>query len=171
MKTTLAKLLEQSAKIEQLLIENAGEITPDISELLKIQKIELPQKVESYSFIMTKMHKTAEFYAEKAEFYKNLQKAHEKFIDTLKETMKFHMHLWGITEAIGIDSRFVLIPTQGSLEIVDESAVPERFKDIVQTVKIRHDDLKKAIKSGEQISGAKLNQGYSLRHYAAKPKT
>ena len=170
MKQSLAKLLEQSAQIETMLVESAGEITPEIASLLQIQKIDLPQKVESYSFLMTRMSKIAEFYAEKAEFYKGLQKAHERFSDTLKETMKFHMQLWGITEAIGIDSRFVLTPTQGTLEIIDEKAVPERFKDVVTTVKIRNDELKKAIKAGEQIEGAKINPGHSIRQYAAKPK-
>ena len=49
-----------------------------------------------------------------------------------------------------------------SLEVLDESLVPEKFKNEVVTIKVDKNAIKDAIKAGEEVDGVKLNDNTNL---------
>lgn len=58
----------------------------------------------------------------------------------------------------GDTSRLTLRENTPALEVDDETAVPEKFKTIIETVKIDKMAVKAAIKSGEDVAGAHLRE-------------
>lgn len=58
---------------------------------------------------------------------------------------------------------FSVSKTSGSLKIIDESKIPERFKSEKMVLEVKKDELKEALKNGEAIDGAELVVSDSLR--------
>ena len=58
---------------------------------------------------------------------------------------------------------FSVSKTSGSLKIIDESKIPERFKSEKMVFEVKKDELKEALKNGEAIDGAELVVSDSLR--------
>ena len=48
------------------------------------------------------------------------------------------------------------------VDVANEALIPQRFKEVVESVKINKTAIKEAIRSGNQVPGATLEQGYSL---------
>ena len=170
MKKSFAKLIEEANAVESLLIDSHGEVTPQIEELIKLQQTDIAHKVESYSYLMDHSESKAEFYKQQAEFWLKLSKAHNNFSKMLKDRMKFHMQLWGVTEIQGFDIKFTLSKSNPSLIIENQELVPDKFKDVVTTIEIRNNELKAALKK-EPIAGARLEESFSLRKTALKSPT
>lgn len=49
------------------------------------------------------------------------------------------------------------------VEILDESKIPEDYKEYIETCKVSKADLSKALKAGEKISGAELKERINLQ--------
>lgn len=49
------------------------------------------------------------------------------------------------------------------VEIIDESMVPEDYKEYVETVKVSKSDISKAMKAGKEIAGAELKERINLQ--------
>ena len=47
--------------------------------------------------------------------------------------------------------------------IFDEQDLPAKFVEIVQTQRINKVAIKEALKAGESVDGARIDQGFSLR--------
>ena len=58
---------------------------------------------------------------------------------------------------------FSVSKTSGSLKILDESKIPERFKTQKVIDEVKKEELKEALKNGEAIDGAELVISDSLR--------
>ena len=58
---------------------------------------------------------------------------------------------------------FSVSKTSGSLNIVDESKIPERFKTQKVIDEVKKEELKEALKNGEAIDGAEIVISDSLR--------
>jgi len=54
-KTTLYDLVKQQSAISQNLMENDGELTPEIEALIKQVSTDLPKKVDNYATFMDKL--------------------------------------------------------------------------------------------------------------------
>ena len=57
----------------------------------------------------------------------------------------------------------VVLGVAAEVVVDDEGSLPGQFKTIVQEVKIDRKSIADALKSGQQIPGARLERGTSLR--------
>lgn len=148
-------------------------LTADMLALMESDEATDEQITEVFGLITSKenkiCHLRADIIGEIAKFkaeeqrLATIRKAMENRVARLEEYIKSAMVALEVTEATAGTFKLSILPSQGSLEITDESKIPARFKTIVQTTKIDANGVKAAIKSGEHIDGAEIKPGYVLR--------
>lgn len=90
------------------------------------------------------------------------RKAIEKRAQALRDYMKFWMEQSGITR---IESPwFVLsvVKNPPGITVLDEALIPSEHKEIVTTIKLNKLSIKRAIQSGQDVPGARLESGTRL---------
>ena len=102
-----------------------------------------------------KCKEISRFYAEKSKKFDERKKSLKKMII---ETMK-SLNLKRIETETGT---FTIRNNAPCLVIDDESLIPNQFITIVQTNKIEKNEIKKAIKNGEDVEGVHLENSESL---------
>lgn len=167
---SLVSIVSEVNQLEKMLIEAGGEITPEIEALLTVKEVNLPQKVDNYSFILERMKSAEAFYKERSELFSSAARAFKNAQATLKERLKMAMHEMGVDELSGEEIRFKLSKSKPSLVIDELAAIPtEYFEQVVQN-ELQKDKLTEDLKIGE-VPGAHLEDSFSLRSYANSPKS
>lgn len=163
---SLVSIVNEALIIEKMLIESGGEINDDIEEALAVNSKELALKVDGYVEIIARFENLESYYKIRSEYFKNISSRCKKAVERLKENIKYGMNELGTNEIEGVDMRFKVTPTSGTLKITDEEAVPVQFKkEEIKTV-IDSKLLKEAMTNGLEVSGAEIIPGFSLRAYA-----
>lgn len=91
------------------------------------------------------------------------RKAIENTSKKVKDYVKMQMAVHDISKIDAGTFKLSLSPSSGSVEIDDMEQLPPRFKTIVQEVKVDKTAIKAAIKSGEDVPGCHIDEGYTLR--------
>lgn len=166
---SLLTIAQQVNSLETLLLESSGEITAEIESYLAVKDTQLPDKVDSYYFIMEKMENNEAYYKAQAEKFAAAAKTFKNARETLKERLKLAMREMSVDEISGHSFRFKLSNTKPKLIVEDEKLIPKEY--FVQTISttLEKDRLLEDLKIG-QIPGAKLEPSYSLRDYVNTPK-
>lgn len=148
-------------------------LTSDMLALMESEETTNEQIEAVFGEITAKENRICHFRAElmgeidkfKAEEKRiaTIRNAMENKAARLQEYIKQSMVSLGIDEITAGTFKLKLSPSVGSLEITDESAIPNKFKEIVQTVTVDKNAVKAAIKSGESVPGATIAEGWTLR--------
>lgn len=154
MKLTLYKA---SAEVEELLL--ADEIQ-EVALELAIES--MTERAEAVLAVSDKVGNFVDYckseekrIAEKRKYAENKQKR-------LKEYLQNCMEAAGFMEMEIGTKKAVIQKNPPKVIIDDEDLIPQEFKVIEQVTKIRKDEIKAALKSGE-VPGAHTEQGFSLR--------
>lgn len=166
---SLVVLAEQAAKVETMLIESNGEISPELEAMLAEIDLALPEKVESYDLLLSRMETLSNFYLERAEMLEKMAKAASNVIERCQENLKLAMAKMQVDELKGIDVRYKLTNTAGKVVIENEELIPAGYTVIEQVKKIEKKRIAEDLKLGVPVNGARLEIGKSLRRYANTP--
>lgn len=132
--------------------------------------VALRSKIDSIAFVLDDLTSMGDQLDARAKLNKaaadRFYTAAEKLRSYLKGTMELH----GINEVAGSDERFKLSPAAMRVMISDVDALPKEFVKQVIINEPQKDLIKKALESFQDVPGAKLEGGTSLRRYAVKPK-
>lgn len=166
---SLLAIANEVNSLETLLLESMGEITPEIEKHLSVKETHLPDKVDSYYFIMEKMKANEAFYKAQAEKFTSAARTFKNAQETLKERLKIAMAEMNTDEIKGHAWRFKLSASKPSLVVENEAEIPKEY--FVQTIItfLEKDRLLEDLKIG-QVPGAKLEPSSSLRSYVNTPK-
>jgi len=164
---SLVTLMRESDRLMQSIVENAGEITPEIETEIDVNAASISLKIDKYNFILERIDKEIEFFDCKERQMKTIKKSFESTKQQIRNRIKDIMLSKGIKELIGKEYKFVLSESQPKL-IVDESILPSEYKMQVVSYESDKDLIKDAIKSGKQIIGAIFEKVYLLRTYFNK---
>lgn len=93
------------------LIDNGGELTPEIQTQLQISKADLQNKSVSYSFVIKQLLNDIKQIEDEEKRLSELKKANEKVIERLKTTLKDAMVLFQVEK---IQSPLVTISLRNS---------------------------------------------------------
>jgi hypothetical protein len=167
--SALKDLVIQSTQLEELLIESNGELTPDLEEMLVVKDVQIPAKVDAYADVMLRMEMLADYYKQKADVFLRMSTAASAVIDRCKDNLKGAMLQLNEPEIRGFDIRFKLVASNPSVVIQNESQIPLEYikQEIVE--KIDKKKIAENLKAGKAVSGAVLEQSFSLRKYANTP--
>lgn len=162
-------LVNEASALEQMLIDSGGEITPEIENALVVKDQLLPEKIDNYSLIMERFEHLSEHYKSRAEMFIQIAKQCQNVQERLKENIKQAMLTLEVEEVQGFDIRFKLSKSKPKVVIFAEEVIPTEYKKEVTTIVVDKDKLREDLSIG-LVSGAKLEQSYSLRTYANTPK-
>lgn len=162
--TTLQSLVLELRSVEECLLSNGGEITPELEEELGTLETHLAVKADNYDHRIKMLSARADAFKARAEEFTKSARAIQNYSDRLKDAVKQAMLKLGKSEINGDFVRFKLSATKPRM-ILDETKVPRQF--FTQVVSEIPD--KKRIEEASQfaeIPGVSFEQGYALRTYA-----
>jgi hypothetical protein len=166
---SLQVLVDEVSQIEQMLLEGAGEITPELEAMLAVSETFLPQKIDNYSLVIERMRFLTSFYKSRAEFVLKMSKAAEAVAERCRDNLKLAMETLQTEELVGIESKFKLVKSNPTCVVEDEAQIDESYKSVETFTKIDKKRIAEDLKIGVPVRGARLEYNRSLRSYANTP--
>lgn len=150
-------------ELEQFCTDNqTDEVPEEINDRLVINQNELEDKLTAYYHVITELQGDLDTLSAYIKQAKDKKKAISNSIDRLKKYIAEAVTKFGDERKNG--NRFYKLPicsvnTKPSniLEITNEELIPEEFKKVVTVTNIDKTAIKKAIKAGEEIKGAVID--------------
>lgn len=145
------------------LIENEGELTPELEAQLAISYEDLQQKGVAYTFVIKDQEGIISQIDAEIDRLTELKKAKKKAVERLKETLVNAMEVFGVQK---LESPIVSISLRASesIEVLHLAMLEDEFKKCAPPVwtadKLR---IKAAIKEGRAVEGAVIVKKNSLQ--------
>jgi hypothetical protein len=162
MKTTIFQIEQTYNQLAEQLIDNDGELTPELSEQLAITEEQLQNKSVAYSFVIKQMDADVEIIDAEIKRLQNLKKQREKASEYLKERIKHAMDTFQIEE---IKTPLVKINFRKSetVEVDDVNQLPAAFKVVKVTEQADKAAIKAALKDGFEVTGCRIETHRNLQ--------
>lgn len=145
------------------LIENEGELTPELETQLAISYEDLQQKGVAYTFVIKDQEGVISQIDAEIKRLSDLKKRKEKAVEKLKETLVNAMEVFGVQK---LESPIVSISLRASesVEVLHLAMLDEEYKKCSTPVwsadKLK---IKQAFKDGKTVEGANLIKKNSLQ--------
>ena len=146
--------------IAQQLIDNGGELTPELETSLTFNRNEFENKAQNYGMVIRSIDAEVNAIETEIKRLTELKKAREKSQDKLKERIAEAMINFGIEK---IDSTFIKLSFRKSESVEVSDAVDKEY--LIEKITHSPDKIKikDAIKSGVDVVGAKLIIKHNLQ--------
>ena len=161
MEKSLYQITADQAELFNQIDELDGELTPELEEALKINEENFESKARGYIWMIKKLESENVTISHELERLKHIEKRNDKLIDRLKESMKMALEIFG--ESKKIDTFTLSLRKSKSVEIIDAELIPEAYRVVKTTETINKTEIKKAIESGEIVSGATIKENNNLQ--------
>ena len=144
------------------LIENQGEITPELELALQINKDNFHSKSENYGYITKQFDGEMDIIDNEIKRLQQAKKSREKTIERLKATIELAMNTFDIDK---IETPLIKISFRKSesIEVSDVNELPNEFKVIKLTESADKLKIKDALKSGMLIEGCSIKTNRNLQ--------
>jgi hypothetical protein len=171
MKRNLSEVVGEVNAVVQSIIENGGELTPELESQYDETNVELAGKVDTYGYVWERLESEELYWKTKADEFSRIAKSVKKHQSRLKSWMKFGMKKLAADKIEGSDFRFTLAKTSGRVVIHDESKIPAEL--LIETITYTPDKptIKAVLTSGKEVPGCELIKEPSLRKYANRTST
>jgi hypothetical protein len=157
--------IERMEYLEQGINSETGEMTENKNQLViwtdELTK-DLKDKSSNVIAVVRNNELTIEAIENEIKRLKAMKESLENKLDKFKAYIKNAMLVNGI-EKIDTNLGSIKFTKSTSTEIYDESLVDSKFKEIVTTEKISKEKIKKALKAGEEVQGARLVENKNLK--------
>jgi hypothetical protein len=149
-------------QLEAELIENGGELTPEIEQALIINKDELQHKSIQYGYVIKSLSDNVDAIDAEIKRLQTMKKVNENAIDRLKDTLSSAMQLFGIPE---LKTPTLKINFRKSEQVIvhDVNSLPQMFKTIKVTEQPDKVKIKETLKQGEDIIGCEIVTNLNLQ--------
>lgn len=156
---TLYHISDEQRRLNAMLEENGGEITPEIEEALAVNETNFVQKAESYGYAI--LHYKAVVAAVKAEKDRldAIKKTAENAIARMEERIVAAMQQFDRPK-VEADTLKLSLRRSERVVVDDEAKVPADCKTI--KVEVSKTELKRHLKAGEDC-GAHIEENTSLQ--------
>jgi len=144
------------------IIENEGEITPELETALTINKEQLEQKGVNYAYVIKQLDYDCEQIDNEIARLNKLKKVRANLTDRLKNTVSSAMQLFEVEK---IETPLIKLNFRNSesVEITNEQQLDAKF---IVTKTVTSPDkkaIKDAIKNGEVVEGATISYNKNLQ--------
>ena len=145
-----------------VLVENGGELTPELEQALQINQKDLYRKSESYAYAIKELSGEIDIIKSEIERLQALINQRDKSISRMKETVLKAMELYEIDK---IETPMIKISVRESeaVEVINENQIDPIFKVKKVTTTISKSAIKEAIKSGINVNGVVIKKNKSLQ--------
>jgi Siphovirus Gp157 len=161
--SNLTLALQHAEKIEQMLIESGGEITPELEFEMKINPATITELVDIKYVSIERIESSIEFFEKKAEEFKNIAASLKNAKKYTQDSIKQYMRESGKDSLQGEDYCFKLSKGKPIVNVMNEASLPLTYfktkteKSVDKA--LIFDDLKKGI----PVEGCVLEESYTLR--------
>lgn len=154
------KLYELTSDYANLIeaIESGELTTEEAKDTLEGIEQGVHDKAQSVVAVMKQLDHSASACDEEIKRLQEIKKTYSNHSENLKDYLRFCMTKAGVDKSKGLFSVSIGKPSQ-SVVIDDESKIPESMKQKVITYKVSKTDIGKVLKSGEEVPGARLEEG------------
>ena len=144
------------------LIENGGELTPELELALQINKDNFHSKSENYGYITKQFDGEIDIIDNEIKRLQQAKKSREKTIERLKATIELAMTTFEVDK---IETPLIKISFRKSesVEVSDVNELPNEFKVIKLTESADKLKIKDALKSGMFIEGCSIKTNRNLQ--------
>ena len=158
------KIEREYRELAEQIIEAGGEVDEQTEQALAINKDSLQLKAVQYAMVIKDNDNTVDAIDKEIKRLTALKTAVTNTNERLKDTVHKAMDLYEITEIKGSNFKISFRESK-SLEILDESVVPEKWKvsKTVTTVTIPKAPITAAWKAGEVVPGTNLATNKNLQ--------
>lgn len=159
---TLYAITSEQLRINELLEESGGELTPEIEEALTLNEENFLVKSEGYIESIARFKALAEAADVRIKEMQRIKKTAENSKRRLEERLLWALQTMG-RDKVEVGLRKLALRMTTAVNITDETAIPAEYIKVETSVdKMR---IKEALKSGEVIIGAELvtNQSIQIR--------
>jgi hypothetical protein len=160
MALNLYNIEKEYIELTELLIENGGELTPELEERLVINSEQIEQKGRGYGFVIKQLANDIKTIKEEKKRLDALLKSRENASKRLKEVLTNAMNLHDITE-IKTETLKINFRKSESVEVENPDLLTAEFKKV--TVTPDKTAIKKQLKAGEIVIGAKLVENRNIQ--------
>ena len=160
MKKSLYQITREAAEIASQLEE--GELTPELETALVISQTELQEKAINYAYAIKGVEDDVTAINEEIKRLQAMKASKQTAIDRMKEAITTAMQVNGI-EKVTSPTLNLSFRHSESVEIDSLDKLPEYFKTVKTTVTADKTRIKKAIKDGQPMKGARIIEKYNLQ--------
>lgn len=157
MKLNLYNIEKEYLDLAEQIIENGGEITPELETALAINKESLEIKAVKYGFVKKDLENDIESIDSEIKRLQALKSSRVNTIARLEEAVKTAMKLYGINE-IKMQNLKIWFKASEAVKIEDESLIPKRYKITKTETSISKKFLLQELKAGKKVKGASLDK-------------
>ena len=160
---TLFNITEEQRKLNALLEEAEGELTPELEQMLEVNEHNLTAKAESYRNAILQNKADIDRAKEEKKRLDAFIKARERANDAMQGRLKDAMLTFGV-DRIAIDGGVGgTLSFRKSVAVVvdDEAEVPEAYRKTTWT--LDKAAIKEALKNGEEVPHACLQENMNLQ--------
>lgn len=152
---------QEFLSISNELIENGGELSPDLEIALAINKEQLQNKGINYGYVIKSLESDINTIDEEIKRLNALKSSRSKASELLKNTIKEAMQLYGIEE-LKTPTLKINFRKSESVEVDSDMVLDMycNFKTVRTPDKAK---IKEIIKSGDAVFGACLNINWNLQ--------
>ncbi|HEX7906209.1 MAG TPA: siphovirus Gp157 family protein [Chitinophagaceae bacterium] len=161
MTKSLYNIREEYANITAELLENGGELTPEMEMALLISKEDLQNKAVAYGLRIREFTSQFNAISEESERLANRAKAYKKTCDRMKELISSAMEQFQVDK---IEDPLVTLSFRKSksVEIMDDTQVPADYW-VTKPSEISKSLISDALKQGTEVPGAMLVEKKNLQ--------
>ena len=160
MDKSLYHITSEQLKINELLEELEGELTPELEEALMINEDNFLAKSEGYIESIAYFKAKAEAAKVRIEEMQRIKRISENAEKRLKERMQWAMETLG-RDKMEVGLHIISLRRTLAVNIISEAAVPNEYVKVETSIdKVK---LKEALKTGAIIPGAELKYNQSIQ--------
>jgi hypothetical protein len=162
MKLTIYQIEQSYNQLAEELIDNGGELTPELSEALAITEEQLQNKSVAYSFVIKQIDSEVDIIDAEIKRLQAMKKTRENASERLKANIKHAMELFNIDE---IKTPLVKINFRKSkaVEVDDVNKLSAPYKVVKVTEQADKAAIKSALESGLEIPGCRIIENRNLQ--------
>jgi len=158
----LFNIKQEYINLVNTIIDNNGELSPELSQALVINETELKEKAINYGYVIRSFEYENDIIDAEIKRLKALKEQKEKAIQKLKDAVTDAMNLYSIEK---VESPALKLSFRKSESVEISENLDKRF--MIEKVTLQPDKvaIKEAIKKGEQVEGAVLviNQNLQIK--------
>lgn len=159
-KMTLYTITSEQLRINELLEESGGELTPEIEEALILNEENFLTKSEGYIESIARYKALAEAADVRIKEMQRIKKTAENIEKRLKERLQRAMVVMG-HDKVDVGLRKLSLRSSTAVSITNEVAIPAEY--IIVETKVDKMKIKEALKNGVVIDGAELVTNKSIQ--------
>ena len=150
---SIFQIAAEYKQLENLLLENGGEITPEIEAALAINEANLATKAENYALLIRKHEGMQDVIDAEIKRLTQMKKSSQNLTTRLKDALAFGMHTCEC-DKMEVGTFKIGFRKSTSVVIDEENAIPAEYVKVSTTIDKK--GISDALKSGAIISGAHL---------------